>query len=90
MVFGIRAIMEAIFRVKKLRHYTFSAGLAAAYRTNYALLNEYNITAQQVPVEKLNRFTMKNHQGAVAFISPITYQKIEDIIPQFLKKERCR
>jgi 23S rRNA (guanosine2251-2'-O)-methyltransferase len=45
-----------------------------------------SITAQQVPVEKLNRITMKNHQGAIAFISPITYQKIENIIPRFLKK----
>jgi 23S rRNA (guanosine2251-2'-O)-methyltransferase len=42
--------------------------------------------AQQVPVEKLNRLTLKNHQGVVAFISPIIYQKIENIIPEIFEK----
>src|SRR5690606_5892575 len=45
------------------------------------MLRDRNVSYQQVPIEKLNRLTMKNHQGVVAFISPITYQNIEDIIP---------
>ena len=36
---------------------------------------------QRVPLEKLNRLTMKNHQGVVAYISSVEYQRIEDIIP---------
>jgi 23S rRNA (guanosine2251-2'-O)-methyltransferase len=35
---------------------------------------------------KAKPLTPKNHQGAVAFISPIIYQKIEDIIPQIFEK----
>jgi 23S rRNA (guanosine2251-2'-O)-methyltransferase len=34
----------------------------------------------------LNRLTLKNHQGVVAFISPIIYQKIENIIPEIFEK----
>src|SRR5690606_10543906 len=33
-----------------------------------------------------NRLTPKNHQGVVAFISPIVYQKIENIIPAIYEK----
>jgi len=50
------------------------------------LLHEYNLTAQQVPVEKLNRITAKNHQGVIAIISPIIYQKIENIIPEIFER----
>lgn len=39
------------------------------------------IPVQRVPVERINRITKKNHQGVVAFISPITYQRTEDIVP---------
>ena len=44
-------------------------------------LKRNDIPVQKVPVEKLNRFTHKNHQGIVAIISPIEFQKIEDLIP---------
>jgi 23S rRNA (guanosine2251-2'-O)-methyltransferase len=39
------------------------------------------IPVQFVPMEKLNRITRQNHQGVVAMISEITYQKIEAILP---------
>jgi hypothetical protein len=50
------------------------------------LLTEYNITAQQVPVEKLNRLLQKPPGRCIAFISPIVYQKIENIIPEVFEK----
>jgi 23S rRNA (guanosine2251-2'-O)-methyltransferase len=37
-------------------------------------------------VEKLNRFTRKNHQGVVAFISDIPFYKIEDVLPQLFEE----
>jgi 23S rRNA (guanosine2251-2'-O)-methyltransferase len=39
------------------------------------------IPMQFVPVEKLNQFTRKNHQGVVALISPILYHNIEQLVP---------
>ncbi|MCB2220491.1 MAG: 23S rRNA (guanosine(2251)-2'-O)-methyltransferase RlmB [Bacteroidetes bacterium] len=39
------------------------------------------IPFQFVPKEKLNRLTRQNHQGVVAFVSPITYARVEDLIP---------
>jgi 23S rRNA (guanosine2251-2'-O)-methyltransferase len=83
MVFGIRAVVEAIRSGKEIEALYLQRGIGGGLLNELKdLLNEYQITAQQVPVEKLNRLTQKNHQGVVAFISPIVYQKIENIIPQ--------
>ena len=46
-----------------------------------AALKDTFIPVQRVPVERINRITKKNHQGVIAFISPITYQRTEDIVP---------
>jgi 23S rRNA (guanosine2251-2'-O)-methyltransferase len=47
----------------------------------YAYIKEFEIPAQYVPAEKLNNMTRQNHQGVVAFISEISYQKLDYIIP---------
>jgi len=87
MVFGTRAVIEAIRSGKEIESLYVQRGVGGGLVAELKqLLAEFNITAQQVPVEKLNRLTMKNHQGVVAFISPIVYQKIEDIIPQIFEK----
>jgi 23S rRNA (guanosine2251-2'-O)-methyltransferase len=46
------------------------------------------VPVQKVPLEKLNRITLKNHQGVIAFISPVTFQHIEDIIPSIYEEGR--
>jgi 23S rRNA (guanosine2251-2'-O)-methyltransferase len=87
MVFGIRAVVEAIRSGKEIESLYIQRGIGGGLLNELReLMIEYNISAQQVPVEKLNRLTMKNHQGVVAYISPIIYQKVEDIIPQIFEK----
>lgn len=82
LVFGTRAVIEAIRSGKEIESLYIQRGIGGELLNELkGLLHEYNIIAQQVPVEKLNRITMKNHQGVIAFISPITYQRVEDIIP---------
>ena len=49
-----------------------------------AQLRGLNIPVQRVPKEKLNRITVKNHQGIVAFLSPISYQPLEELIIDFV------
>lgn len=87
VVFGIRAVIEAIRSDKEIESLYIQRGIGGGLLAELReLLTQYNITAQQVPVEKLNRITAKNHQGVVAFISPIVYQRIEDVIPQIFEK----
>ena len=41
-----------------------------------------------MPVEKLNRLTPGNHQGAVAYLSPIEFQDLETTIMQVIESGR--
>jgi 23S rRNA (guanosine2251-2'-O)-methyltransferase len=87
MVFGIRAVVEAIRSGKEIEALFIQRGISGGLIQELKeLMNEYQITAQQVPVEKLNRITQKNHQGVIAVISPIVYQKIENIIPEIFER----
>lgn len=86
-VYGIRAVMEAIESGKEIESLFIQRGLSGHLLNELKqLLKEYNISFQQVPVEKLNRITRKNHQGVIAVISPITYQRIEDVLPTIYEK----
>lgn len=87
MVFGIRAVIEAIRSDKEIESLYIQRGIGGGLLNDLkALMQEYGIVGQQVPVEKLNRITQKNHQGVIAVISPIIYQKIENIIPEIFER----
>jgi 23S rRNA (guanosine2251-2'-O)-methyltransferase len=86
-IFGIRAIIEAITSGKDIETLYVQRGLTGdLYQELKKIIAEYQLSAQFVPVEKLDRMTPKNHQGAVAVISPITYHKVENIIPEIYEK----
>lgn len=87
LVFGIRAVIEAIKEGKELANLYIQRGLSGSTIFELReLIKQYQINFQSVPIEKLNRLTSKNHQGVVAFISPIIYHKITDIIPAIYEK----
>lgn len=82
MIFGIRAIIEAAKTNKEFDKIFIRRDMSNELtRELYAALEGRQVPIVKVPAEKLNRITMKNHQGVIAFITPITYQRIEDIIP---------
>jgi len=81
-VYGIRAVMEAIDGGKEIESLFIQRGLSGPLLQELKqLLRQHDIGYQQVPVEKLSRMTRKNHQGVIAVISPITYQRVEDVVP---------
>lgn len=81
-VFGTRAIIEAIKNGKTIDKILIKKGLSNdLFSELHKLIKEYQITTQFVPVEKINRITRKNHQGVLAFISPVDFHNIEDILP---------
>ena len=74
--------MEAIDGGKEIESLFIQRGLSGPLLQELKqLLRQYDISYQQVPVEKLSRMTRKNHQGVIAVISPITYQRVEDVVP---------
>lgn len=83
MLYGIRPIIEAIKSGKTLDKLFIQKGLSGELAADLlALTKEDKVVVTRVPVEKLNRLTKKNHQGAVGFISPIEFANIDHIIDQ--------
>lgn len=82
MIFGIRAVIEAVEAGKEIDKVIIKRELQGdLFRQLSSVLSANNIPVQKVPIERLDRFTRKNHQGVIAFLSAITYERIEDIIP---------
>lgn len=87
MIFGIRTLIEAIQEGKEIDKVFIQKGLRGdLYPELYQLIKDRDIPYSLVPPEKLNRFTRKNHQGVVAFISSITYHNIEQLIPSLYEE----
>lgn len=82
MIFGIRAVIEAAEAGKEIDKVLVKRELQGdLFKELSSVLSARNIPIQKVPIERIDRVTRKNHQGVVAFLSAITYEKIEDIIP---------
>lgn len=82
MIFGIRAVMEAIHAGRDIDKIWIRKNIESNLAGELLeALRGTNVPIQRVPQEKLNHITTKNHQGVIAFISPVTYQRIEDLIP---------
>lgn len=89
MVFGTDAIIDAINRGKELDKVFIRRDMSTDIsRRIFDALRGVPVPIVKVPVEKLNRFTKKDHHGAVAFLSAITYQHIEDIIPTLYEESK--
>ena len=86
-IFGLRAIIEAIeagrdidkILVRKELNGDLAKELLSKAR-------EYGVLIKYVPVEKLNRITMKNHQGAIAILSAVPYQSLDNLIPSLYEE----
>lgn len=81
-IYGVHPIMEALEEGKEFdKVFMVNDTKNPMLKEVKAKLFEHNIYIKFVPVEKLNRLTMKNHQGIAAFISPIDFYDIETFLP---------
>lgn len=82
-IFGIRAVIEAIVSGKDIDKVLVRKDLSGELSNELfqELRGRGDIVVQRVPLERINRITQKNHQGVVAFLSPVTYHKLEDLVP---------
>ena len=81
MIFGIRAVIEAIDAGKVLDKVLLRRDMSSTIgRELLQKLEGTTTPMQKVPVEKLNQFTDKNHQGVIAFLSPIEFYRVEDMV----------
>lgn len=89
LIYGIRAVIETIHSGQDLEKVFVQKGLKGElFKELNLLMHERQIPHSSVPVEKINRFTRKNHQGVVAFVSPVQYHNIEHVLPQVFEDRR--
>ena len=82
MIYGVRPLKEAIEAGKEISRVLIQNGLRSdSLRELIVFLKANNLPYSYVPLVKLNKLTRNNHQGVVAFVSPVVFQNIEDIIP---------
>lgn len=82
-IFGIRPIIEGIKSGVTFDRVFIQKGLSGDLISELKdLIKKHEIESKTVPVEKLNRLTRKTHQGVFAFISPVEFISLEDLISQ--------
>jgi 23S rRNA (guanosine2251-2'-O)-methyltransferase len=85
LIFGIRAIIEAIQAGKEIdKVFIQKEASGELMKELMSLLKKKEVNYSYVPVEKLNRMTPSNHQGAVASISPVAFHELESMVEMIL------
>ncbi|MGB1033282.1 MAG: TrmH family RNA methyltransferase, partial [Flavobacteriales bacterium] len=81
LLIGFHPLMEAIKSGKEIQKVFIQKGLTADRMPDLKQeLNKHEIPMFIVPREKLERISRKNHQGIIAFTSPIEFQNLENLL----------
>lgn len=85
-LYGIRAILEAIEAGKSIDKVFLQKGLRGdLFSQLEKQLRLKSINHSYVPIEKLNRLTSNNHQGAVAQMAPVLFHNLDELVTGILK-----
>lgn len=81
LVFGRQPVVELLQGEKEVEQVLLqAAGTGEAISIIRKICSERNIPVKTVPPEKLSRLTGGNHQGVIAFTSPVRFQQLEDVV----------
>ncbi len=87
IIFGIHPVNEALRSGKPIDKVLLKQGFRNDVIPGlFPTLKDQNIPFQYVPLEKLNRMTVKNHQGIIALISEIEYTELEKLVPMIFEQ----
>jgi 23S rRNA (guanosine2251-2'-O)-methyltransferase len=78
-VFGIQSVLETLKSDKEIDKIMLQKDMKH-YEDIEKLARERGVPIQKVPLEKMQRITMKNHQGAVAFVSPVNFAQLSNVV----------
>jgi len=80
-LYGLRAILEAIEANKSIDKVFLQKGLRGELFSQLEhSVRKRGINCSYVPIEKLNRLTPNNNQGAVAHIAPIAFYELDALV----------
>ena len=52
------------------------------------VVKRHGVLVQKVPLDKIDRITRKNHQGALAILSAVTYESLANLVPSIYEEGR--
>lgn len=78
-VFGINSVVETLKSEKEIDKILLLKDMKHVEEIE-TLARNRGIPVQKVPQERLNRVTMKNHQGAVAFVSSVNFALLSNVV----------
>ncbi|MEM0938827.1 MAG: 23S rRNA (guanosine(2251)-2'-O)-methyltransferase RlmB [Bacteroidota bacterium] len=82
IIYGIRTVIEALKSGQHLERVFIQKNLKGDLYKELMLKLRFTPTPiSKVPLERINKFTRKNHQGAVALLSPIQYHSLGQLVP---------
>lgn len=85
-IFGLRPVIEAIRAGKQIDRLLIRHGLRGAlYHELMTEVRKHGIHYQVVPLERIELITRKNHQGVLAWLSLIEYQRITNLLPMIFE-----
>jgi 23S rRNA (guanosine2251-2'-O)-methyltransferase len=81
MIFGTRAVMEAIRAHREIEKVFIQAGLTNdLIKELINLARENKVPFTFIPQQKLNRLSSKNHQGVICMLAAVKYESLETLI----------
>ncbi len=81
MIYGTRAVMEAIAAGKEIDKVIIQSGLTNdLVKELIGVARSNNIPVVYVPAEKLKRMSSKNHQGVICLLSAVSFSSVDDLI----------
>lgn len=87
MIYGLRPVMEALEAGKEIEKiYLGRTARGELMQELKTMLKEREIVWQEVPNERLDKFTRNNHQEVVCFISPVHYFSLSQLVPSIFEK----
>ena len=89
LIFGIRAVIEAINAGKTLEKLYLQKDINGPLIGELLIIiKENDIAFSHVPVQKLNKLTNNNHQGVVGLITPIPLYDVEELVSQLIEDKK--
>lgn len=81
MIYGTRAVIEAILAGKDIDKVMVQTGLSNDLSKELiSVAHNNNVQIQFVPAEKLKRLSSRNHQGVICLLSPVTFASVDNLI----------
>ncbi|MDX9929575.1 MAG: 23S rRNA (guanosine(2251)-2'-O)-methyltransferase RlmB [Bacteroidales bacterium] len=85
-IFGTRAVLEAVRTGKPIdRILLKKEGRGSVYHELLEEIRKVEIPVQYVPQNRLDYITGKNHQGIIAWLSPIEFHSLTNLLPSIFE-----